>query len=96
MICGFTCALIELVVALVSICVRVFESVCMCDCVLIHRLQSEVDHLDDAHVYLDDQNPSADAAVDLLLGTQGWRRFAFVGTSDAPYSASFSLPGDVC
>ncbi len=40
--------------------------------------ESDVDHLDDAHVYLDQANPIADQAVDLLLGTQGWRRFAFV------------------
>jgi len=28
-------------------------------------------------VYLDFNNPKAELALDLLLGTQGWRRFAF-------------------
>ena len=32
----------------------------------------------DAHVYLDPENAQAPTAVDLLLGTQGWRRFALV------------------
>jgi uncharacterized protein YfaS (alpha-2-macroglobulin family) len=41
-------------------------------------LESDVRELADAHVYLDDANPDAPLAVDLLLGTQGWRRFAFV------------------
>ena len=41
-------------------------------------LENEVHELSDAHVYLDARNPKAGAAVDLLLGTQGWRRFAFV------------------
>ncbi|GMV41369.1 MAG: hypothetical protein AMXMBFR64_30850 [Myxococcales bacterium] len=41
-------------------------------------LETEVRELTDAHVYLDPANPEADEAVDLLLGTQGWRRFAFV------------------
>ncbi|MHC5021263.1 MAG: MG2 domain-containing protein [Planctomycetota bacterium] len=39
-------------------------------------LESEVRSLDDAQIYLQD-GPEADAAVDLLLGTQGWRRFAY-------------------
>ena len=41
-------------------------------------LESDVKELADAHVYLDRQNPRAPIALDLLLGTQGWRRFAFV------------------
>lgn len=44
-------------------------------------LENDVKDLADAHVYLDPQNPEAPLAVDLLLGTQGWRRFAFM---DAP------------
>ena len=40
-------------------------------------LEDEVDHLDDAWIYLSDDE-GASAAVDLLLGTQGWRRFALV------------------
>jgi len=38
-------------------------------------LENEVRDLADAHVYLDDNNPIADTAIDLLLATQGWRRF---------------------
>lgn len=45
-------------------------------------LEGEVRELADAHVYLDPQNDEAPLAVDLLLGTQGWRRFAFVKVSD--------------
>jgi len=41
-------------------------------------LENEVKELEDAHVYLDDTNPKSPAALDLLLGTQGWRRFALV------------------
>jgi uncharacterized protein YfaS (alpha-2-macroglobulin family) len=41
-------------------------------------LESDVRDLADAHVYLDRNNPKAPLAVDLLLGTQGWRRFALV------------------
>lgn len=41
-------------------------------------LESEVRELADAHVYLDPQNDKSELAVDLLLGTQGWRRFALV------------------
>src|SRR5690606_17967535 len=43
-------------------------------------LEGEVRELADAHVYLDPQNEEAPLAVDLLLGTQGWRRFAFIQT----------------
>ncbi len=39
-------------------------------------LESEVDHLEAANIYLSN-DPVADTAVDLLLGTQGWRRFAY-------------------
>lgn len=39
-------------------------------------LEPELRELADAHVYLSD-DPRAPRALDLLLGTQGWRRFAF-------------------
>ena len=39
-------------------------------------LGSDVKELADAHLYLSDA-PEAPRAVDLLLGTQGWRRFCF-------------------
>jgi uncharacterized protein YfaS (alpha-2-macroglobulin family) len=45
-------------------------------------LEGEVRELADAHVYLDPENEKAPLAVDLLLGTQGWRRFALVRTAD--------------
>ena len=45
-------------------------------------LEEEVRELADAHVYLDGDNPDAPQALDLLLGTQGWRRFAFVSVKD--------------
>jgi hypothetical protein len=41
-------------------------------------LENDVRNLSDAHVYLDETNPKAPLATDLLLGTQGWRRFAAV------------------
>jgi uncharacterized protein YfaS (alpha-2-macroglobulin family) len=41
-------------------------------------IESEVRDLSDAHVYLDETNPKAPITTDLLLGTQGWRRFATV------------------
>jgi hypothetical protein len=43
-------------------------------------LESDVRNLADAHVYLDESNPKAPLATDLLLGTQGWRRFITAGT----------------
>src|SRR5262249_2843840 len=43
-------------------------------------LENEVRNLADAHVYLDASDPKAPLATDLLLGTQGWRRFATAGT----------------
>jgi hypothetical protein len=39
-------------------------------------VEPEVRELADAHVYLSN-DPKAPRALDLLLGTQGWRRFAF-------------------
>jgi len=45
-------------------------------------LESDVRDLADAHVYLDNANPKAPLATDLLLGTQGWRRFALVKTGE--------------
>jgi uncharacterized protein YfaS (alpha-2-macroglobulin family) len=44
-------------------------------------LEPEVHELADAHVYLDAQNPKAALAMDLLLGTQGWRRFAVMNAA---------------
>ncbi len=44
-------------------------------------LEDEVQELADAHVYLDVENEKAPQAVDLLLGTQGWRRFALMDTT---------------
>jgi len=44
-------------------------------------LESDVKELADARVYLDAKNPGAPLALDLLLGTQGWRRFAFIDTA---------------
>ena len=41
-------------------------------------LENEVKDLADAQVYLDAANPKASPALDLLLGTQGWRRFILV------------------
>ena len=41
-------------------------------------LEPEVLDLADASVYLDRKNPKAPLATDLLLGTQGWRRFALM------------------
>src|ERR1051326_6827419 len=43
-------------------------------------LENDVRNLSDAHVYLDENNPKAPLATDLLLGTQGWRRFTTAGT----------------
>jgi alpha-2-macroglobulin-like protein len=43
-------------------------------------LEKEVKNLADAHVYLDESNPKAPLATDLLLGTQGWRRFTTAET----------------
>jgi uncharacterized protein YfaS (alpha-2-macroglobulin family) len=39
-------------------------------------LEPEVKELADAQIYFDEKNPKSKLAVDLLLGTQGWRRFA--------------------
>jgi uncharacterized protein YfaS (alpha-2-macroglobulin family) len=46
-------------------------------------LEPEVRELADAHVYLDAHNPKAPLALDLLLGTQGWRRFVYMDTAKA-------------
>jgi uncharacterized protein YfaS (alpha-2-macroglobulin family) len=45
-------------------------------------LEGDVKDLADAHVYMDNSNPKAPLATDLLLGTQGWRRYAFVKPED--------------
>ncbi|HET9942038.1 MAG TPA: carboxypeptidase regulatory-like domain-containing protein, partial [Terriglobia bacterium] len=44
-------------------------------------LENDVKNLADAHIYLDETNPKARLATDLLLGTQGWRRFATMDIS---------------
>ncbi|MCE9670853.1 MG2 domain-containing protein [Myxococcus stipitatus] len=44
-------------------------------------LEPEVKELADAQLYFDQGNPRSRRAVDLLLGTQGWRRFATVDAS---------------
>lgn len=41
-------------------------------------LENDVLEMADAEVYLDEANPEAPVAVDLLLATQGWRRFVLV------------------
>jgi hypothetical protein len=46
-------------------------------------LEPEVRELADAQVYLDEKNPKAPLALDLLLGTQGWRRFAVEDVASA-------------
>ena len=43
-------------------------------------LEQDVQELADANIYLDPEEERGPLAVDLLLGTQGWRRFAFVDT----------------
>lgn len=45
-------------------------------------LENQIQDLADAHVYFDAQNPEAPLALDLLLGTQGWRRFAFLNSNE--------------
>ncbi|HEX7602650.1 MAG TPA: hypothetical protein VF316_13630, partial [Polyangiaceae bacterium] len=45
-------------------------------------LEDDVRELADAHVYLDAKNPKSKLAVDLLLGTQGWRRFAMINVAE--------------
>jgi hypothetical protein len=41
-------------------------------------LEDDVKDLADAQIYLDPLSEDSDLAVDLLLGTQGWRRFSYV------------------
>jgi len=41
-------------------------------------LENDVQELADAHVYLNPESERGPLAVDLLLGTQGWRRFALL------------------
>lgn len=45
-------------------------------------LEPEVFDLADAAVYLDPANPKSSIATDLLLGTQGWRRFALMNPTE--------------
>src|SRR5206468_8227304 len=47
---------------------------------LMVQPENAVRNLPHAHVYLDESNPKATLATDLLLGTQGWRRFINAGT----------------
>jgi hypothetical protein len=44
-------------------------------------LENDVKELADADIYLNPDDPKAALATDLLLGTQGWRRFATVDES---------------
>jgi hypothetical protein len=41
-------------------------------------LENEVKELADSHIYLNADNAKSSEALDLLLGTQGWRRFVLV------------------
>ncbi len=45
-------------------------------------LEADVKELADANVYLDPKNPKSKVAVDLLLGTQGWRRFGLLSVQE--------------
>ena len=45
-------------------------------------LEDEVKDLADAQIYFDPNSEDSDLAVDLLLGTQGWRRFSHVKFED--------------
>ncbi|MDP1917256.1 MAG: MG2 domain-containing protein, partial [Myxococcales bacterium] len=45
-------------------------------------LEADVQELADANVYLDAKNPKSKVAVDLLLGTQGWRRFGLLSVQE--------------
>ncbi len=45
-------------------------------------LENDVKELADARIYFDEKNPNSSEAVDLLLGTQGWRRFITVDFSE--------------
>jgi alpha-2-macroglobulin-like protein len=57
-------------------------------------LEKDVRDLSDAHVYLDESNPKAPLATDLLLGTQGWRRFSNAGIGGVVTDLSGTLiPG---
>ena len=47
-------------------------------------LEDDVKELADADVYLDPADPRAPLATDLLLGTQGWRRFALGRRGQVP------------
>jgi alpha-2-macroglobulin-like protein len=50
-------------------------------------LEDDVRELADAQIYLDPADPKAALATDLLLGTQGWRRFATA--NEAKFLADF-------
>ena len=54
-------------------------------------LEDDVKELADADIYLDANDPRAPLAVDLLLGTQGWRRFATA--NEAKFLAQFGDAG---
>jgi len=45
-------------------------------------LEADVQELADAQLYFDAKNPRSALAIDLLLGTQGWRRFSFAKASE--------------
>ena len=61
-------------------------------------LEDDVKELADAEIYLDRGDPKAKLATDLLLGTQGWRRFAAVDSKkflDGYGDAARRVLGDV-
>src|SRR5439155_19568076 len=45
-------------------------------------LEPEVKELADAQIYFDPKNEKAPKQIDLLLGTQGWRRFSLVNVAN--------------
>eukprot|EP01117_Protostelium_nocturnum_P005593 TRINITY_DN2019_c3_g3_i1.p1 TRINITY_DN2019_c3_g3~~TRINITY_DN2019_c3_g3_i1.p1 ORF type:complete len:1433 (-),score=577.93 TRINITY_DN2019_c3_g3_i1:70-4368(-) len=46
-------------------------------------LENEVNHLHDCQFYFDPNESKSNQAIDLLLGTQGWRRFVFENEESA-------------
>jgi uncharacterized protein YfaS (alpha-2-macroglobulin family) len=56
-------------------------------------LENDVRELADSTVYLNESDPKAPLAMDLLLGTQGWRRFAAEPTTQ-PASGFLNAYGD--
>eukprot|EP01029_Cantina_marsupialis_P002487 TRINITY_DN1230_c0_g2_i5.p1 TRINITY_DN1230_c0_g2~~TRINITY_DN1230_c0_g2_i5.p1 ORF type:complete len:611 (-),score=182.58 TRINITY_DN1230_c0_g2_i5:59-1759(-) len=50
-------------------------------------LNPEVDHLEDSEAYLNTDDEEAPLKLDLLLGTQGWRRFVYKIVDDTSVSS---------